>query len=268
MLENFKIPAKYVSAYLKSQVEYKASFFMDMFVQVVTNLVNILAIGIVLNKFNNVMGWSFYEILFLYNVNLISFGLSGMFFYAPMVRLQGMVQQGTFDSILIRPINPLLHLIFTNFRHVFFGHLTVGCIMLGIAIKNLHISWTAASIIWLVFDIIGATLIQASMLIIVGTLSFWFVKTNSAMDTLVWGVRKFLEYPITIYNKAIEIILIFILPYAFVNFFPVQMFLGKNEYIFFNSGVQYATPFVGGGLFILAYIFWSIGINHYNSTGS
>lgn len=241
---------------------------MDIFVQVSTNLTNIFAIWVLLHKFESIAGWSFYEILLLYNFNLISFGLSGMFFYAPMTRLQGLVQQGSFDNILIRPINPLIHLIFTNFRHVFIGHIVVGITMLIISISNLNISWTVSLVIWLVLDILGATLIQAAMLITVGSLCFYLIKTNAAVDTLVWGVRKFLEYPISIYGRVIQFILIFVLPYAFVNFFPVQLFLNKSEYVIFSPLVQYATPFVGAAVFAIAYCIWRIGVNHYNSTGS
>jgi ABC-2 type transport system permease protein len=65
----------------------------------------------------------------------------------------------------------------------------------------------------------------------------------------------------------VQVILTFILPYGFINFYPAQLFLGKDDYLFHPS-LPYATLPVGLGLFSLAYRFWRYGINRYQGTGS
>ena len=114
---------RFIVVHLKTMMEYRFTFFMDMFIQVFTYVISYLGIWIILNRFHSINGWGFYEVMFLYNLNLFSYGVSGLFFWSPMLGLGGMVQSGTFDNILIRPMNPFLHLISRKFMHHFLGHL-------------------------------------------------------------------------------------------------------------------------------------------------
>jgi ABC-2 type transport system permease protein len=80
-------------------------------------------------------------------------------------------------------------------------------------------------------------------------------------------MRDAVNYPISIYGKAITILLTFGIPYAFISFYPAQYLLdGKGETLF-HPVLQYGTPVVGIVMFLLAYKFWTIGVNRYESTG-
>jgi len=81
------------------------------------------------------------------------------------------------------------------------------------------------------------------------------------------AMKKFINYPISLYNKFIQIFLTFVLPYAFINFYPAQLLLNKKDYIF-HPALQYATLPLGVLLFIISYRFWLYGINRYQGTGS
>ena len=115
--------------------------------------------------------------------------------------------------------------------------------------------------------ILGAALIQAAILVVVGTMSFWLVK-NTATYSLLNCFNNFLDYPITIYSKSIQAFLTFVIPVAFVNYYPAHYFLDKTGDNLFFPALQYGTPVVGIVLFLLAYQFWKIGVNKYESTGS
>lgn len=88
------------------------------------------------------------------------------------------------------------------------------------------------------------------------------------MSLLFGSMSNFINYPITIFNKAIQVVLTLILPYAFINFFPAQFLLGKNDFSIFSPIFQFLSPVVAAVLFFLAYKFWNFSINHYESTGS
>jgi ABC-2 type transport system permease protein len=59
-----------------------------------------------------------------------------------------------------------------------------------------------------------------------------------------------------------------VLPFAFVNFYPAHYFLDKAGGDLFFPVIQYGTPVVGIVFFLLAYQFWKVGVNKYESTGS
>ena len=86
--------------------------------------------------------------------------------------------------------------------------------------------------------------------------------------TAIYGVRRFIEYPITIYDRWLQLFLTVVIPYAFVSFYPAQHFLDKDGQALFHPALQYGTPLVGIFMFALACGFWRFGVNHYQSTGS
>lgn len=263
-----KLYARFIIIYLKSITEYRFSFFMDLFIQVFSYTVTYIGIWVMLNKFNNINGWNYDEIMFLFNFDLFSYGLCGLFFFSPVRSLEGMVKQGTFDSILIKPMNTFVHLIFRQFNHAFIGHVILGLIVFSLCLGKLNIIWTFAKLFWFVVFIIGAMLIQSALMIITGTLSFWFITSNAIVDTTIYGIRRFINYPITIYSRWVQLILTFIIPYAFVNFYPAQYFFSNKKDVLFHEYLQYGTPIVGIILFLISVALWNLGVNRYQSTGS
>ncbi|WP_082084152.1 ABC-2 family transporter protein [Paenibacillus beijingensis] len=59
--------------------------------------------------------------------------------------------------------------------------------------------------------------------------------------------------------------LTFIIPYAFVNYYPAAYLLNKNET---SSYLYLGAPAIGIVMFIIAYLFWFTGIRSYKGTGS
>lgn len=259
---------KFIGIYLKSIMEYRFSFFMSIFLQIFTYSNTFLVMWILLRKFNNINGWSFYEIMFLYTFNLFSYALSGMFIKHPMLDMESMIRQGQFDSILTKPINPLFHVIARQFEYTFAGHIILCIFTFGISISKIQVNWSLNKILFFITFILGAILIHSAFMIITGSLSFFVVKSKVAVETTIYSLRSFLDYPLTIFNKFIQVGLTFLLPYAFVNYYPAEYFLGKTNPPIFNNSLIYMTPIVGAIMIIIALITWNCGIKNYKSTGS
>lgn len=259
---------RFYTTYLKSIFEYRLVFLADMFTNIITYSAMYLGIWILLDRFKVIQGWTFYEVMLLFNLNMVSYGLSSFIFRWPMLGLEQMVQRGEFDIVLIRPMNPLLYTILRRTTLAYVGHMILGTIVFAICFANLDIQWTLIKVIFLVFAIMGAVLIHSTMYLIIGKLSFWIVRTYSVFSTLMYSFRNFIDYPISIYGKVLQALLTFVIPFAFINFYPAQYFLDRKGDTLFHPILQYGTPVVGIVLFLLAYKFWTIGVNRYESTGS
>ena len=112
----------------------------------------------------------------------------------------------------------------------------------------------------MIFSLIGALIIGALMTIFSIT-SFWTYRSNE----IIWSfyrIHTLTEYPISIYNKFIQIILTYILPFAFVAYYPTMCYLGLNTYMI------YLSPIVAILLWIIAVILWNLALNKYRSTGN
>jgi ABC-2 type transport system permease protein len=68
--------------------------------------------------------------------------------------------------------------------------------------------------------IMGAVVIHSTIMIITSSMSFWVVKSHAEPRDDNIDVRRFIEYPISRYDKWIKFILTFIIPYSFVNYYP------------------------------------------------
>ena len=88
------------------------------------------------------------------------------------------------------------------------------------------------------------------------------------VDFFYYESIPFIRYPITIFPLFMQVILTYILPYAFINFFPAQYFLGKTDFSIFSPMFQYLTPLVGVVAFSISIWFWNWGLKKYQSTGS
>jgi ABC-2 type transport system permease protein len=80
---------------------------------------------------------------------------------------------------------------------------------------------------------------------------------------LVHHLSEFAKYPLIIYHEAVQIILTWVIPYAFTSFFPVTFLLKKELLIF-----SFLTPAVAISVFLIAYSFWNFGLKRYQSSGS
>ena len=71
------------------------------------------------------------------------------------------------------------------------------------------------------------------------------------------------QYPIGIYRKGIVFIFTFIIPYAFINYYPLLYFLDKS-----NNTLYMFSPLLVLVFLIPCLLSFKIGLKHYNSTGS
>jgi len=75
---------------------------------------------------------------------------------------------------------------------------------------------------------------------------------------------EFAKYPATIFKGFIKFLITWIIPMAFVGFYPALFFLRPQE----GNILMYATPMIGIVMFIVAYQIWKFGVNRYSGTGT
>lgn len=258
---------KFIKIRLKGMVEYRGAFVWGAVAQAVAYLAEFMLIWIMINKFNVIGSWQSYEVLLLYAMNLVSYAIAGFFLYNPYASLAGLIKTGEFDELLIRPLNPLLYIITKMFNYGYFSHLVIGSVLIATCFVKLGVMMTPLKVVFLIIIIISGALIQGAAFLFVSVPAFWMTESNS-LGFLLGQLRDFIRYPISIYPKGVQVMLTLVIPYAFISFYPAQYFLGKDDFSIFHPVMQYLSPLVGVGVFILAYMFWRLGIKSYSSSGS
>lgn len=266
MLHYFKLYLQFIRIRISSIVSYRGSFIAGAIAQALSYGAGFFTTWLLVNAFHELNGWTAYEVLLLYGLNLFSYALAAFFFFNTAQSLEQLVMSGGLDAVLTKPVNPFLYLICNGFNTGYVSHISLSTLTIVISFTGLGIRLTPLMLLMLVLSILGAAQIHASAIIMTSVPSIWMLRWNLS-GILYWNMRQFINYPISLYPRVVQFILTFILPYAFINFYPAQLFLGKEDYIF-HPALQYATLPVGCFLFFIAYRFWQYGINRYQGTGT
>lgn len=253
---------------LRSKAEYRFNFFMEIFINIFTYVVTYLQIWVIVRNFGDIQGWDFYELMLLYNFNLFSYGFSCMILYHPMREVENLVNNGNFDGVLMKPMNPFVYMLLRQGYFGFWGHIILGIIVFVIVFRHLALPFTFGVFLNLVAKMIGAILIQGSVMIFTGALSFRFVRALAVMDVCIYRIREFINYPISIYSTGIQIFLTIIIPYGFVNFYPVEALIGKQTNFLPLLIADIGGIVIGVILIVVSYRFFIRYVNKYQSTGS
>lgn len=264
----FSLYIEFIKIRIMGIAEYRKAFILGGIAQFATYGAEFLLIWVILSKFQMINGWSSYEIMFLFALNLASYAITAFFLHNPCSQLSTAIKNGTFDEVLTKPLNSFLYLICREFNSAYYSHLLLSIIIICLCFVKLNIEVSLGNTLSLIIVLLSGALIQAAGFLFTSVPAFWIIETNSIREIIYFQTRNFIRYPISIYNKLVQILLTFLLPYAFINFYPAQFFLKKDDFLMFHPYFQYLSPFVGIILFLLAYRFWVFGTDHYKSTGS
>ena len=253
---------------LKAQMEYRINFIMSIFHISILQLGNLGLIWVVLDRFQTLREWTFGEIAFLVGLRLLSHGLFTLFLPEISWGLNNYILRGEFDRFLLKPVNPLFLLITNGILLSGITDFSSGIVILWIATKSLSLNWTFINLLMLLVVVFSGLLIEFSVYLATSSVSFW-VTNLQALNAITFQFHEqYILYPISIYGKPIQYFLTFVIPFAFINFYPSAYFLNKPSSLPFHSYFVYITPIVALIFFGVAYFIWKQGILAYQSTGS
>ncbi|HEV3157472.1 MAG TPA: ABC-2 family transporter protein [Candidatus Baltobacteraceae bacterium] len=248
-------------------LEYRLNFLMWVGFTIIYHGTAVIALWVTLHQFPSMNGWDFRELSLLYGLWMLGHAFHNTFFFT-IGEVPNMVREGGFDRFLVRPLDPLFQAL-TVPQQIWPDELAmaIGIFPFITIYSGVHVDWFY--VIFVPAVMIGGALVDFGIQLTVATLSFWVVR----IDTLRWVVMSleadFTRYPISIYTRAVQLILTFALPFAFMNFFPATLLLHKTGGGFaFNAWIGMLTPLVGLLYASLAYAFWRVGLRRYSGTGS
>lgn len=258
----------YARSGLKSRFQYKVDAIVVIIAVFLREAGGLIAMYLAMQRFGTINGWSIDELLFLFSLIFITYGIFIVFFMA-LRDFPDWIKHGDFDRVLLRPRGVLTQLVLCGADWLAaFGHGTLGLVLLIISANRVGVEWSVKTVLYYVMCVIGGVLIQGAVFLTFSAVTFYVLETNSLKEIFYWNMRRFAIYPLSIYNKFIQVILIFVVPFAFVNFFPAQFFLHKPDMASYPAWCMYITPLVGIVLYSLAYAFWRFSLRFYKSTGN
>jgi len=254
----------YISMYIKSQLQYRASFLLAAVSQFFAPFALTAGIYFLFDRFGQIDGWTLYEVLICYSVVGGSHAMAECFARG-FDKFPRLVQNGGFDRILVRPRSLLFQILLSDFDLKRVGHLAQTLLVLAYAIYKVEIVWSVAKAFMLLNMLIGGAFIFAGVYLLQATASFRTVESLEIANIFTHGMKEHASYPLSIFPKWITLFFTFIIPFGTINYLPMQYMLGRADGIAW----LYALLPLAGGLFVLpCALAWRLGVRHYASTGS
>ena len=247
---------------LKSKMSYRADFVISNIGMIVSNLVGFVTFYILFQNFPSINGWTMYEMLFLYGFSLVALTPVQCFFDNNW-NLRYAVKTGDFIKYCFRPINIFFYYISEVFDVKGLGQLCFGVGTLVYAWRHLAIPVTPVIIAQTVLFLFAASLFMIAIMNFAAATCFW-IQNSGYIMVIMFRFKDFAKYPASIFNSFFRIIFTFVIPIAFIAYYPSLVVLRPNEI----PVLSWLSPLIGLLFFYLSYRFWLLGARKYDGTGS
>lgn len=257
-----KLYFRYFMIQLKSQMQYKLSFFFTMMGQLITSFSAFLGIFFLMQRFHAVEGFTINEVMLCFAAVLMAFSIAECFARG-FDRFAPMLGNGEFDRIMVRPQNVILQVLGSKIEFTRLGRFLQATVMFCVIIPTCGVEWTADKIATLVLMILGAAVVFTGLFIIYASICFFTTEGLEFMNIFTDGGRQFGAYPLAIYGEGILKFYTFGIPLALCQYYPMLYLTGRVTEVFYCFLPLFSVVFL-----IPCLLLWKLGIRHYKSTGS
>ncbi|MFE0175655.1 ABC transporter permease [Streptomyces sp. NPDC059002] len=253
--------------WIRSLMAYRVSFVMTALGNFAVTAFDFAAILLMFSQVDRLGGYSLAEIALLYGAAGVSFGLTDLAL-GSMDRLGKRVRDGTFDTLLVRPVPVIAQVAADRFGLHRVGRVLQSLLILTYALVVLDIDWTPLKVLMIPVMLLCGAGIFASVW--VAGAAFQFVAQDAAevQSAFTYGGNTLLQYPPTLFSKELVRGVTFVLPLAFVNWLPALYVLGRPYPLDLPEWVAFTPPLAAAGCLALAGLAWRTGLRSYRSTGS
>jgi ABC-2 type transport system permease protein len=258
-----------IGVQMRSQLQYRVAFLLDTLTTAFTVITSFLTLALILERFNNVGGWSLPEVALLYGMVETAFGSMDMFFsgFDPD-NFGRQVQRGMLDQLLLRPVNLTIQVLGSEFILRRIGRISQGLLVLAIALALLPIHWTLLKLVYLPVVFVSLVCFFGGLFIVGATITFWTVESVEAINIFTYGGSEMMAYPMHIYPDWMRRFFTYIVPAIFLNYYPALYILDKPDPLGLPAFAPFLAPLAGFGVLLAAFGFWRFGLRHYQSTGT
>ena len=260
------IYARLVGARIRSQLEYRVSVALQLVGSGLLTAVDFAAIAVIFANVPSLGDWSLGEVALLYALATTSFALTDIAI-GHLDLFPQMIREGTFDQILVRPLPSLLQVVASDFALRRFGKVLQGLAVLAFALATVEIDWTLGRVLAIPLAIVSGAVIYGAVWVALATVAFWIVDAMELVNAFTYGGSFLSQYPIGIFARWLRGLVVFVVPLAFVAYFPGLYVLGKEDELGLPEALRYASPVVAVAATLVAGAVWRNAVRHYRSAG-
>jgi ABC-2 type transport system permease protein len=256
-----------VGAQVRSEMQYRVSYVLRTIGSFAVTIVDFAGVVVLLSRVPSLAGWSLGEVALLYAMAAICFATAEML-AASLDNFDAFIQAGTFDRLLIRPLSLLFQAMTEEFGSRRIGRVLQGVVVLFVAQQQLAVAWTPDKVLVLAIALLSGIAIFFSIFVLGAVFCFWAVQGKEATHVVTYGGDFMSSYPLDVYGRWLRRFVTFVIPIAFVNYYPALYILERPDPLGLPAWVRLVSPVVAALLGLVAWQAWRVGVRRYQSTGT
>lgn len=256
-----------VVAAFRSQLAYPLSFTLQCVGQALSQLTELVAILVLFRHISAMGEFSTTEVLLIYGIAGFAFGLAELV-VGRLDALPDYIRTGRLDALLVRPLSALGQICASEVQLRRIGIVVSSLGVLVVALVRADIDWTPARMVLLVVAPVSGAFVLGSVWVVATSVCFWVVEGNEVANSVTYGSRMFTGYPLSIFSPWLRRLMGFVVPGAFVAYFPALALLGKPDPLGLAAFLSWSSPVVAVLATLVAGTVWRVAIRRYRGTGS
>lgn len=266
LLDSGRLYLRLIGARIRSQAQYRTSLALETVGVLAFSFLDFIAILVIFANVPQLGGWGFPEVALLYALATLAFALTDLV-VGHLDHFPQLIRDGNFDLLLVRPRSTLFQLITADFQLRRLGKAAQGIAVLVFALSRLQIDWSIDRVLVLALAPLSGAVIFGSIWVGVICIAFWTVEGREAANAFTYGGQTLAQYPINLYGEWLRGFLAFVVPTAFVSYFPALYVLGKADQLGLPEWLRSLSIVVAAIGALAAGAIWRVAVRHYRSAG-
>ena len=249
--------------HFRTHLEYEADFWIGIVGAILYQGAGVVFLWVIFQRIPQIAGWTLWQVALLYGMTIIARGLAEVLGDGQWT-LRQTINQGEFDKVLVRLVPPFLQVI-TEISSIHgFGSVILGGVIIAQASSALQLGWGVGDYLFLFAALLNGTVMVSAVNLATNSIYFWDSGSN-VFPVMLHNCLEFVKFPISLYGRAVQVFITWVLPFAFVSYFPGLLLLGQaGDY----AWLSYATLLSGPAVVGITSIVWRQALAHYQGTGS
>lgn len=194
----------------------KVTFVSNILFMILNNATFLVQWAVLFRIKGSIGGYTMKEVMLLWAVCASSYGLSNVLF-ARVFALPELIINGKLDAYLVQPKNVLLGVMTSATTASAIGDFAYGLIIVCLC------GFGIGRILLFLLLIANGALIITAFALLLGSLSFWFVKTEMFGEHMLNATINFGLYPDGIFKGAVKFLLYYVIPTGMMIYKPVRI---------------------------------------------
>jgi len=254
-------------AWVRASMTYPASFWTMTIGQSLFTVMDFVAIAIMFSHIEQLGGFTLGQIALLYGMSGFALGVADLL-VGNTELLGRRVRDGSFDAMLVRPVRPLVQVAADQFALRRLGRITQSLIVLGFGVAASDIDWSAGKLVVLLAALASGSVIFCAIFVLGGAFQVLAGEASEVTNAFTYGGNTLTQFPLSIYPSEVVKGVTFLVPLAFVNWYPALYLLEVADPFGLPEALQYASPVAAVAAAGAAAVGWHAGVRRYRSTGS